>query len=99
MQFKASAGLRFRTSEQQHERFAIRIRTKAVPLVKGFGPLIDGLHDDGAGANYAGRRQRTSRRVDHEVRSETTALAGFVHRKLSQKDDRNRVRHDPIDPR
>ena len=86
-------------SQQQHERFAIRIRTKAAFFAKGSGPLIDGLHDDGAGANYSCRSQRTSRRVDHEVRSETTVLVGFVHRKLSQKDDRNRVRQVPTDPR
>ena len=34
------------------------------------GALVDGLHDDGAGADHAGRGEAAPRRVDEEVGAE-----------------------------
>ena len=38
-------------AQDQHERFAVRKRTEAEPSVEGLRPLVDGLYDDGAGAD------------------------------------------------
>ena len=62
------------------------------------GLLVDGLHDDGAGADHTGSGEAAPCRIDKEVGAEASAPVVLIDRELSEQDDRDRVRHAAADP-
>ena len=68
------------------------------PSSEGICPLVDGLHDDGAGADDPGCGAGAAAGVDQKVGAEATAAPGFVDGELPQQDDRDRVGHVAADP-
>ncbi len=70
-----------------------------MPFVEGYGIIIDGMHDDGAHAGDFRGRGTAAERIGKEVRAETDALEGDVHRKPGNEKQWDLVGHSATQPR
>ena len=79
--------------QDQHEWLAVRERTEAELRLERSGPIVDCLHDNGAGADHVGGGETAPDGADKKVGAEVPGSVMFINGELSKQDDRDRIRH------